>query len=122
MGSGRSGSTTSKAAEMSRGALVWVNLADATPPEMSKRRPALILSNTEQNQILSTVVVLPISSRPPEIWPLRLQVPKVAGLRESFVVIPGVRQVSKARIGESIGFVDDRFLAKVIDALAAYLG
>ena len=50
---------------MIRGSIHWVNLEDTHPPELGKTRPALVLSNTEQNAVLSTVVVVPISTRPP---------------------------------------------------------
>lgn len=107
---------------MIRGSIHWVNLEDTHPPEFGKTRPALILSNSEQNAVLSTVVVLPVSTRPPEIWPLRLQLPAMAGMKKNYAVIPGIRQVSKARLLEQIGLVPDEFMDAVTDAVAAYLG
>lgn len=107
---------------MNRADLYWVNLEPATPPEFGKLRPALIVSNSEQNTILSTVVVLPISSQPPEIWPLRLALPKrIGNIRTSFAVIPGIRQVSKARLYERIGQAPLAFLKELDAALQAYL-
>ena len=35
-----------------RGTLLWVNLEDAHPPEMGKTRPAIVVSNSEQNDAL----------------------------------------------------------------------
>lgn len=107
---------------MIRGLLVWVDLTDASPPELGKRRPGVIVSNTEQNHVLSTVVVLPLSSRPPEIWPLRVRLPGAPAAKESYAVIPGVRQVSKERIRREIGRLDAENLDRVADALTAYLG
>jgi mRNA interferase MazF len=106
---------------MRRGTLVWVNLSDALPPEMGKTRPGLIVSNTEQNAILQTVVIIPLSTQPGEMWPLRLKLE--GGKRKaSFAVVPGIRQVSKTRLLETIGFATDDFLERLTDAVAVYLG
>lgn len=107
---------------MTRGAVYWVNLEDTQPPEFGKIRPALILSNSEQNAILGTVVVVPISTRPPHIWPLRLELPSLPKLKKSYAVIPGIRQVNKNRLVESAGVLPEEFLSGVLQALTAYLG
>ena len=105
---------------MKRGNIYWVNLEPAQPPEFGKTRPGLIISNTEQNLHLSTVAILPISSQAPEIWPLRLGFKLPKG-KESFVVIPGIRQVHKTRLHNCIGAVPAAFLESVEEALFAYL-
>jgi mRNA interferase MazF len=107
---------------VTRGSIYWVNLEDTHPPEFGKTRPALILSNSEQNALLRTVVVVPISTRAPHIWPLRLELPSTPRLKKSFAVIPGIRQVSKSRLLESTGILSDKFMDTVLDALATYLG
>lgn len=107
---------------MIRGSIHWVNLEDTHPPEFGKTRPALIVSNSEQNAILHTVVVVPISTKPPEIWPLRLELPPLSGLKTNFAVIPGLRQISKTRLLDQIGVVPEEFMESVATALTAYLG
>ena len=88
---------------MIRGTAVWIDLSDASPPEMEKRRPAVIVSNSIHNMTLDSVVVDPLSSRPPEIPPLRIRV-HLPGLKDTgFAVIPGIRQVKKSRILRAIG-------------------
>ena len=88
---------------MTRGQVVWVDLSDATPPEMGKRRPAVILSNSAQNLLLDSVVGVPLSSRPPEIPGLRLRVHPGDVSRANYAVVPGIRQIKKSRILRSIG-------------------
>ena len=105
---------------MKRGAIYWVNLEPTVPPELGKVRPGLIISNSEQNARLPTVVILPLSSQPPEIWPLRLRFQMPKG-KESFVIVPGIRQVNKKRLQGMISLVPLSFLAKVDYALQAYL-
>ena len=105
---------------MKRGSIYWVNLESTQPPEFGKIRLGIVISNTEQNSRLPTIVVLPLSSRPPEIWPLRLEL-KIPNGKTSFVVIPGIRQVNKARLQELIGHAPAAFLHQLDEALLAYL-
>lgn len=106
---------------MRRGLVVRINLSDVAPPEMGKLRPGIVISNTEQNKILSTVVVIPLSTRPPEIWPLRMKLPSMKGLKTSYAVVPGIRQVSKMRIDGELGIVPEAFMVDLEDAYSAYL-
>ena len=104
-----------------RGTAVWIDLSDASPPEMGKRRPAVIVSNSIQNTALDSVVAVPLSSRPPEIPPLRVRV-CLPGLKDpGFAVIPGIRQVKKSRILRAIGAISRADLASVAAAIGEYL-
>jgi len=105
---------------MNRGSIYWINLEPSHPPEFGKVRPCLVISNTEQNQHLSTVVVVPISSKAPEIWRLRLKI--LIKNKDSFVVIPGIRQVAKQRLLDRISILSVSNLESIDDALRAYLG
>ena len=120
MGSGSSRPGAQSSAKMKRGTIVWINLEDTAPPEMGKTRPGIVVSNTEQNHILPTVVIVPLSSRAPEIWPLRLKL-EAPKLKTSFAITPGIRQVSRSRLLEVIGLISAEFSAKLDDALSAYL-
>lgn len=87
---------------------------------MGKTRPGIIVSNTDQNGILQTVVIIPLSSRAPEIWPLRVRI-ALGTKKPSFAIIPGLRQVSKARLHEIIGMASEETMESLLDATAAYL-
>jgi len=106
---------------MRRGSVYWINLEPASPPEMGKVRPGVIVSNTVQNERLDSVVVVPLSTRAPEIWPLRLKI-RVRGLKSSYAVIPGIRQVSKTRLHELAAQLPASAMARIDEALALYLG
>lgn len=106
---------------MRRGSVYWINLEPTTPPEIGKVRPGIVVSNTVQNERLDSVVVVPLSTRAPEIWPLRLKV-SVRGLKASYAVIPGIRQVSKTRLHELAAQVPAATMLRVDEALALYLG
>jgi mRNA interferase MazF len=106
---------------MRRGSVYWINLEPANPPELGKVRPAIVVSNSVYNERLESIVVVPLSTRAPEIWPLRLRV-AMPGRSASFAVIPGIRQVSKARLHELIGQSSPQVMARVNEAIALYLG
>ncbi len=106
---------------MTRGVVVWVDLTDATPPEMGKRRPAVIVSNSVQNLSLDSVVAVPLSSRAPEIPPLRIRV-QASGLKTAaYAVVPGIRQLKKSRILGTAGSLKDADLDTLDGAIRAYL-
>lgn len=105
---------------MKRGTVLWINLTDAHPPEMGKVRPAIVLSNSTLNTRLGTVVVVPLSTQPTEIWPLRIKVAAV-GRKSSFAVIPGLRQVAKARLLDLAGTVASADLQRIDSAVSEYL-
>lgn len=105
---------------MKHGSAYWINLEPASPPEMGKTRPGIVVSRSLYNDRLASVVVVPLSSRAPEIWPLRLEL-DVPGLKRSFAVVPGVRQVSKARLHGLIGQVPRAAMERLAEALALYL-
>ena len=105
---------------MKRGTVVWVNLSDAHPPEMGKVRPAVVLSNSTLNARLDTVVLVPLSTQPGEIWPLRIKV-GVGGKKPSFAVVPGLRQSAKSRLLDTIGRLSKADLARLERAVGEYL-
>lgn len=104
-----------------RGTVVWVNLEDAHSPELGKTRPAVVVSNTEHNASLPSVVVVPLSSRAPAIWPLRLPIPPIGKLTRSFAVTPGVRQVAQTRVLRSEGLLPTHVVNALSEALEGYL-
>jgi mRNA-degrading endonuclease toxin of MazEF toxin-antitoxin module len=87
---------------------------------LGKIRPAVVVSNSDQNLLLQSVVVIPISSRPGEIWPLRLRLDMPQG-KASFVVLPGIRQVSKDRIKDIVGIASPGDPERMSEALFCYL-
>ena len=83
-------------------------------------QPGLIVSNTEHNLRLPTVVVVPLSSRGSEIWPLRL-ILEIPSVKKSYAVLPGLRQVDKTRLCELLGTAPQGFLNNLDQALQVYL-
>lgn len=105
---------------MKRGTILWINLEDARPPEFGKTRPGILISNSEQNAHLETVVAIPFSSQAPEVWPLRLKL-ELPRQKTSYAVLPGIRQVKKTRLLDVIEIAPPEFLRALDQALLAYL-
>ena len=86
-----------------RGEIYWVNLNPARGREMSKRRPALIVSPDEMNEILGTVIVAPITStlRP---WATRYTLTLSGRLRS--VALDQIRMIDSGRLGKRVGSVN----------------
>lgn len=121
MGGGRPrGEAIDPQAPVRRGTVYWINLEPSAPPELGKVRPGVIVSNSIQNEHLDSVVIVPLSTRAPEIWPLRIEVRSI-GLKPSYAVIPAIRQVSKARLHERIAQLPEPLMERVGEAIAVYL-
>lgn len=89
---------------------------------MGKTRPAVVLSSSEQNALLDTVVVVPLSPLAPAIWPLRIELAASGKRKRSFAVVPGIRPIDKRRVTGSLGRAPDSFMSELTRAVAAYLG
>ena len=105
---------------MKRGTILWINLEDAKPPELGKTRPGILVSNSDQNAHLETVIVVPFSTQAPEVWPLRLKF-ELSGQKTSYAVLPGMRQVKKSRLLDVIEIAPAEFIHTLDRALFAYL-
>ena len=83
-----------------RGCIYWVDLDPTQRAEMSKVRPAVVVSDNFMNEFGKAVVVCPITSTLHRKWKSRIQI-KCAG-RNCEVAVDQVRVVSKARIGAKL--------------------
>lgn len=105
--------------ELLRGDIVIVNLYPKKGDEVGKIRPALILSGEDENNILDTVILMPLSSDLVEdMHPYRIRVSKRENLKvDSDILINQVRALSKTRIKEKIAKLSQEEIEIVISAL-----
>ena len=105
--------------ELHRGDIVVVNLYPKKGDEVGKIRPALILSGDDENKILDTVILMPLSSDlVDDMQPYRVRVSKRENLKvESDILINQVRALSKTRIKEKIAKLNEEEIELVISAL-----
>ena len=78
----------------------WVDLEPVRGSEMSKRRPAVIVSLDVLNRALKTVVICPITSQLHQDWRSRLQI-QIKG-RPSEIACDQIRVVAKERVGKKL--------------------
>ena len=86
-----------------RGEVWWVELDPARGREMSKRRPALVVSPDEMNRALGTVIVAPVTTtiRP---WATRFTV-RIGGKVRS-VALDQIRMVDNSRLAKRLAELD----------------
>ena len=105
--------------EFKRGDIVTVNLNPKKGHEVGKIRPAVIISNDDENEILDTVILMPLSTDLIDnMEPYRIRISKRENLKEdSDVLINQIRTLSKQRIKEKIATVTDEEYQKIIQNL-----
>ena len=105
-------------------AVVLANLDPSVGSEQAGRRPVLIVSNEDANQILSNVTVLPLTSTQRELYPAEVLFPAgVAGQpRNSIVMAHQIRTISKQRLDQVYGHLLDPSLRDLVrSAIAEHL-
>ncbi len=80
--------------------LYWVDLEPTEGAMMKKVRPAVIVSPTEQNRYLKTVVICPLTSRIHEQWPTRVQTE--INNKKGEIAIDQIRTIPKESIKDII--------------------
>ena len=90
--------------ELYRGDICLVNFNPAKGGEMGKLRPAIILSDKDDNDILDTVIVIPLSTViEPNTMPYRFYITSRDKLeKNSDACIYEIRALSKIRIKEKL--------------------
>lgn len=105
---------------MNRGEVWWVNFDPAVGGEITKRRPAIILSNDASNRHLNRVQVVPLTSSVAKLYP-----------SEAYVVLEGEQRkaladqlatLSKQRLSERIGQLSREDMRKVERVVRLQLG
>ncbi len=107
-----------------RGEVYIADLDPAFGKEIHKKRPVLIISGNNFNQIMHTVVLLPLSSIIPQvIGPDLMIFPKITALdKESVLLLTQIRAVDKIRLIKKVGKISMTYLKEVEEALKLILG
>ena len=90
--------------ELNRGDIVLVNFNPAKGGEIGKLRPAIVLSQKEDNEILDTIIVIPLSTQiVKNALPYRVYIPAREKLnKNSDACINEIRALSKNRVKEKL--------------------
>jgi len=105
--------------ELNRGDIVIVNLYPKKGDEVGKIRPAVIISGDDENSILDTVILMPLSTDLIEdIFPYRMRINARDNLKEdSDILINQIRTLSKVRIKEKIAKLTHEEYTQIIENL-----
>lgn len=99
-----------------RGDIVLVNFnPQKRAQEVSKVRPAIIISDSDLNQVLDLVTVVALTTNLiDDTEPLRVRISARDNLKQdSDAMIEQLRSVAKSRIGETVASLTKSELAKV---------
>jgi mRNA interferase MazF len=102
-----------------KGDLVLINFNPTKGQEMGKLRPAVIISNDLDNQILPTLIVIPLSTViEPNAMPYRLHIKaRDQLLKNSDACINEVRALSKNRVIKRLGKLSANELHQITQGL-----
>jgi len=82
--------------------LFWFDLSPTKGAEINKTRPCVVISPSEMNNNLQTVIIAPITSRGREEgYPTRVKV--VENETIGWIVLDQIRSIDKTRLCERIG-------------------
>jgi len=97
-------------------AVVLANLDPSIGPEQAGRRPVLIVSNEDANQILPNVTILPLTSTQRQLYPAEVLLPAGAAgqPRDSIVMAHQIRTISKQRLEQNYGYLRDPDLRDLV--------
>lgn len=111
--------------EIKRGDIYYADLTPVIGCEQGGIRPVLIIQNDIGNKVSPTVIIACITSqinkgKLPTHVPLQSAIHNL--LRDSVVLLEQVRTIDKSRLREYKGFVNDRLMLRVDDAIKISLG
>ena len=105
--------------DLNKGDIVGINLNPKKGDEIGKVRPCIVLSNREENKILDTIIVVPLStSLLDDMQPYRMRLKKRDNLNsDSDILINHIRTISKKRVTSDIGKITKEEYKAIIDSL-----
>ncbi|GAB6156380.1 type II toxin-antitoxin system PemK/MazF family toxin [Desulfosporosinus burensis] len=81
--------------------LYWIDLNPTKGAEINKTRPCLVISPSEMNEHLQTIIIAPVTSRGRSGYPTRIKV--TVDDVNGWIVLDQIRAIDKTRLCEKIG-------------------
>ena len=105
--------------ELCRGDIVLINFNPAKGGEMGKLRPAIVISDSDDNEILDTIIVIPLSTIvESDALPYRYLITQRDKLqKDSDACIYEIRALSKSRVKERLSSLSSSELDTIQNAL-----
>lgn len=109
-----------------RGGIYYADLGEAIGNEQAKTRPVVIVSNELNNTHANTVTTVPITSAVKTALPVHVTIPCVQnsynGEDTNIVLCEQIRTISKERIKNFIGILDEESIHEIETAIKIQLG
>lgn len=99
---------------MKRGEIWLVNLDPTVGSEIQKTRPCVVVSPSELNDNLRTVIVAPMTSKG---FGAPFRIPVTHAGKKGLIVLDQVRTVDKGRLAKRLGAVSAKTLTATLAAL-----
>jgi mRNA interferase MazF len=99
--------------DLAQGSVVWAWLDPHLGREQSGRRPVVVVSSAGYLDVVTTLLIVVPVSRNDRGWPNHVRLTGIAGISDSFALTEQPRTISRERLGEQIGRVDDGCLSEI---------
>ena len=109
--------------ELNRGDICLINFAPSKGGEIGKLRPAIIMSDRDENSILDTCIVIPLSTViKKDTLPYRYTITKREDLQQnSDACIYEIRALSKTRIKKKLSSLSKKELEIIQESICSIL-
>lgn len=98
-----------------RGEVYWVNLDPTVGTEINKKRPCLVISCDEGNEVSSRITVAAVTSAVKTVYPFQVRVSLKN--KEGKILLNQIRTIDKQRLESKIAVLDQQTMRQVDDAL-----
>jgi len=108
---------------LNRGDICLINFNPAKGGEIGKLRPAIVISDSMDNEILNTIIVIPLSTViEKDALPYRYLITKREKLEKNCdACIYEIRALSKVRVKEKLAILNNQELEVIQDSLCKIL-
>ena len=105
--------------KVKRGDVFWVNFEPSIGGEITKKRPAVVVSTDKANPYLNRVIVIPLSSKTSRIYPSEAKI--LFQDKENKAMADQIRTISKRRLISRIGSLPLEEMKKIEDKIKLFL-
>lgn len=102
-----------------RGEVYWANLDPTIGTEINKKRPCLIISNNDGNEVSSRVIVAAITSSVKIVYPFQVKI--MLKKKSGKILLNQIRTIDKQRLDGKLGVLDRETMEQVEKALKLVL-